>query len=92
MVSHTNEAALETHIENALAKDCYCIGNPVDFDREFALDGKLYLAVDQCKQRMVLAHADIGAGVKACPTLANNDRTCGNELTAKCLNAEPFGF
>ncbi|WP_407279172.1 type I restriction endonuclease [Aromatoleum evansii] len=42
MVSQTNEAALETHIENALAKDGYCIGNPADFDREFAIDGKLF--------------------------------------------------
>lgn len=41
MVSQTNEAALETHIENVLAKDDYCIGNPADFDREFAIDGKL---------------------------------------------------
>jgi type I restriction enzyme R subunit len=42
MVSQTNEAALETHIENALAKDGYCIGNPADFDKEFAVDGKLF--------------------------------------------------
>ena len=42
MVSQTNEAALESHIENALAKDGYCIGNPADFDREFAVDGKLF--------------------------------------------------
>lgn len=42
MVSQTNEAALETHIENALAKDGYCIGNLTDFDREFAIDGKLF--------------------------------------------------
>lgn len=42
MVSQTNETALETHIENALAKDGYCIGNPADFDREFAIDGKLF--------------------------------------------------
>ena len=41
MVSLTNEAALETHIEKALAKDGYRIGNPADFDREFAVDGKL---------------------------------------------------
>lgn len=37
-----NEAALETHIENALAKDGYYIGTPADFDREFAVDGKLF--------------------------------------------------
>ena len=42
MVSQTNEAALETHIENALAKDGYRIGNSADFNREFALDSKLF--------------------------------------------------
>lgn len=42
MVSQTNEVALETHIENALAKDGYYIGTPADFDREFAVDGKLF--------------------------------------------------
>lgn len=42
MVSQMNEAALETHIENALAKDGYYIGTPADFDREFAVDGKLF--------------------------------------------------
>ncbi|WP_447981043.1 type I restriction endonuclease subunit R [Achromobacter kerstersii] len=42
MVSQTNEAALETHIANALANDGYCIGDQADFDREFAIDGKLF--------------------------------------------------
>ncbi len=42
MVSQTNEAALETHVKNALVKDGYSIGNPADFDKEFALDGKLF--------------------------------------------------
>jgi len=42
MVSQINEAALETHIENALAKDGYCIGNLVDLDRAFAIDGKRF--------------------------------------------------
>ncbi|MDC7700302.1 type I restriction endonuclease subunit R [Vogesella indigofera] len=53
MVSQTNEAALETHIENALAKDGYYIGNSADFDREFAIDGKLFwqfLEVTQPKE------------------------------------------
>lgn len=40
MVSQTNEAALETHIENALAQDGYHLGSPADFDREFAIDSK----------------------------------------------------
>jgi len=42
MVSQTNEAALESHIENALAKDGYRLGDPADFDREFAVDAKLF--------------------------------------------------
>ena len=42
MVSQTNEAALETHIETALVKDGYRVGNPADFDRTFAVDRKLF--------------------------------------------------
>ncbi|UOA07369.1 type I restriction endonuclease subunit R [Methylobacter sp. S3L5C] len=42
MTSQTNEAALENHIEQALAKEGYHLGLPADFDREFAIDGKLF--------------------------------------------------
>ena len=42
MVSQTNEAALETHIETALVKDGYRVGNPSDFDRTFAVDRQLF--------------------------------------------------
>jgi type I restriction enzyme R subunit len=42
MVSQTNEAALETHIETALVKDGYRVGNPADFDRTFAVDRQLF--------------------------------------------------
>lgn len=55
MVSQTNEAALETHIENALAKDGYCIGNPADFNREFALDGKIFWQFLEATQPKELA-------------------------------------
>ncbi|WP_370682220.1 type I restriction endonuclease subunit R [Comamonas sp. GB3 AK4-5] len=55
MVSQTNEAALETHIENALAKDGYCIGNPADFDREFVIDGKLFWQFLEATQPKELA-------------------------------------
>lgn len=55
MVSQTNEAALETHVENALAKDGYCIGNPADFDREFAIDGKLFWQFLEATQPKALA-------------------------------------
>jgi type I restriction enzyme R subunit len=55
MVSQTNEAALETHIENALVKDGYCIANPADFDREFAIDGKLFWQFLEATQPKELA-------------------------------------
>jgi type I restriction enzyme, R subunit len=42
MVSQTNEAALETHIETALVKDGYRVGNPADFDRTFSVDRQLF--------------------------------------------------
>lgn len=42
MVSQTNEAALETHIETALVRDGYRVGNPADFDRAFAVDRQLF--------------------------------------------------
>ena len=42
MVSQTNEAALEEHIQKALLKDDYKIGNPSDFDPEFAIDRKFF--------------------------------------------------
>lgn len=42
MVSQTNEAALETHIETALVKDGYRVGNPADFDRTFVVDRQLF--------------------------------------------------
>ncbi len=55
MVSQTNEAALETHIENALAKDGYRIGNPADFDREFAIDATLFWQFLEATQPKELA-------------------------------------
>lgn len=55
MVSQTNEAALETHIETALAKDGYLIGEPADFDREFAIDSKLFWQFLQATQAQELA-------------------------------------
>ena len=55
MVSQTNEAALETHIENALAKDGYRVGNPADFDREFAVDAKLFWEFLEATQPTELA-------------------------------------
>ena len=38
------------------------------------LDGKAHLAVDQREQRVVLAHADVGAGMELGAALAHDDR------------------
>jgi type I restriction enzyme R subunit len=42
MTSQTNEAALETCIESHLRNDGYHIGQPSDFDREFAIDTQMF--------------------------------------------------
>jgi len=55
MASQTNEAALESHIENSLAKDGYRVGDPADFDREFAVDGKLFWEFLEATQPKELA-------------------------------------
>lgn len=55
MVSQTNEAALEALIENALAKDGYIMGSPSDFDREFAVDGKVFWQFLEATQPKELA-------------------------------------
>jgi type I restriction enzyme R subunit len=55
MVSQTNEAALETHIENTLVKGGYLIGDQADFDCEFAIDGKLFWQFLEATQPMDLA-------------------------------------
>lgn len=55
MVSQTNEAALETHIESTLAKDGYRIGSPADFDREFSIDRKLFWQFLEATQSKELA-------------------------------------
>jgi type I restriction enzyme, R subunit len=55
MVSQTNEAALESHIENALTQDGYLFGDPADFDREFAIDAKLFWQFLEATQPKELA-------------------------------------
>ena len=49
-------------------------------------------AVDLCKQGIVLADADIVAGVEMGTTLTNEDIACKNELTVRTLGSETFGF
>lgn len=55
MTSQTNEAALETHIENALSKDGYLIGQPAHFEREFAIDSHLFWEFLEATQAKELA-------------------------------------
>ncbi|UIJ38949.1 DEAD/DEAH box helicase family protein [Desulfobaculum bizertense] len=42
MPSQMNEAALESHIENAFLADGYEAGNPANFDSHFALDTEVF--------------------------------------------------
>src|SRR5258706_224796 len=53
-----------------------------------ALDGVAHFAVDQCEQRMVLADADIAAGLELGAALTNDDRAGRNGLAAEHLDAE----
>src|SRR5690606_34408901 len=52
------------------------------------LDREDDFAVDQREQRVVAAHADIGAGVEARAALAHDDRAGRNSLAAEGLDAE----
>jgi hypothetical protein len=58
----------------------------------FALDGELDDAVDQRKQGVILAHADVVARVEFGTALANDDVAGFNQLTAVALDAKSFGF
>src|SRR5947199_6156317 len=49
---------------------------------------ELHLAVRRGEQRVVLAHADILAGVEFGATLAHDDVAGGNRLAAKHLHAQ----
>ena len=50
------------------------------------------MALDQCKQGVVLANADIVAGMELGTALANNDGACSDVLAAKGFDAEHFGI
>ena len=59
---------------------------------ERALDGEVHRTGDLGKQRMVLADADILAGMNLGAALAHDNAACGNHLSAITLHAEPFGL
>src|SRR5690606_113943 len=63
----------------------------LDADRAallLALDGETHLAVDQREQRVVLAPADVLAGMEAGAALAHDDRARADGLAAVGLDAE----
>ena len=73
--------------------DLFGGGNDVDRATVLgALDGELDGAILQREQGMVLATADILAGVELGTALANEDVAGEDELTAVALDAKTFGF
>lgn|SRR5690625_3638694 len=64
-------------------------GNDTDeFTRMLASDPELNLAIDQCKQGVILANTDVFARMKLRAALAHNNITGPNALAAKTLYAE----
>src|SRR5699024_3834414 len=57
-----------------------------------SLDGKVHVAIDAGIQGVVLAHADIFAGMEVCATLPDDDGAGIDLLAAKTLDAKPFGM
>jgi hypothetical protein len=58
--------------------------------RAFRAEGNL--AGDLCKQCVVLAHADIRAGMNLRAALTDDDAARRNQLSAEALHAEPLGI
>src|SRR5688500_5888764 len=50
------------------------------------------VAADQREQRVVLAHADVHAGVQRRTALTNDDAACADRLAAEDLDAEALRF
>ena len=48
-----------------------------------ALGAERHVAVNQSKQGVVLAHADVVAGVEACTALTHDDGTSADQFTAE---------
>jgi hypothetical protein len=51
---------------------------------------KLHFAIDERKERVITAHADVDAGMNFGAALANDDVASDNRLTAEFLHAETF--
>lgn len=53
-----------------------------------ALGAERHVAVNQSKQGVVLAHADVVAGVEACTALTHDDGTSADQFTAEGLDTQ----
>ena len=58
----------------------------------FCLLLELYLAVDQSEESIVLADADIVAGMNGGSSLSDDDVAGSNSLTVSLLDTESFSF
>src|SRR5690606_30575425 len=56
------------------------------------LDRELHATVHQREQRVVLADADVDAGVEPRAALAHDDRPGGHDLATERLHAQHLGF
>ena len=50
------------------------------------------MAVNQCKQRVILAQADVCAGVELGTALAHDDGAGADEFTTESFHTEHFGL
>ena len=67
----------------------------VDVDRMTAqrtLDGETHFAIGERKQGVILAHADIGTGMKARTALTHDDGACRDGFAAEGFDAQAFRF
>ena len=53
---------------------------------------KAHNAIDRCKERIVLADADVGAGMHVCAALTHEDVAREHELTVRTLRPETLGM
>src|SRR5207237_1675621 len=66
------------------------LGHDRDVFASAAAAAELHRAVHGGEDRVVAAHADIGAGVKLGAALAHDDVAGQDDLAAEFLDAEPF--
>ena len=53
---------------------------------------KAHNAIDRCKERIVLANADVGAGMEMRAALTHENVACEDKLTVRTLRTETLGM